>query len=165
MKDEEALVKTEHVTSSTGSSVGRSEFDFIKAIRDRARRRNPPSKDTATSSFIPHPSSLLFGLGDDAAVIRETAGRNSLVTADLLIEDIDFHRDTTTPVLLGHKALAVSLSDIAAMGGRPRWALLSLGIPHDIWNSDFLDEFYEGFFTLADRFGVSLVGGDVSRTP
>jgi len=107
----------------------------------------------------------MVGIGDDAAIIRESAGRNTLITTDLLIEDIDFHRDTTTARFLGHKALAVSLSDIAAMGARPRWSLLSLGIPNDIWNSDFVDELYEGFFALADRYDVSLIGGDLSRTP
>jgi thiamine-monophosphate kinase len=173
MKDEAESAIAELPTSSTTSSAThRSEFEFINNLRARARGRHQSTEGAVPSSFIlhpstlpRHPSSLLNGVGDDAAVIRETAGRNSLVTADLLVEDIDFHRDTTTALLLGHKALAVSLSDIAAMGGRPQWALLSLGIPNDIWNSHFLDEFYEGFFTLADRYGVALVGGDVSRTP
>jgi thiamine-monophosphate kinase len=132
----------------------RGEFDYIEKIRKRAAI----TRSNQTSS-------LLRGIGDDAAIIRETAGRNTLVTTDLLIEDIDFHRDATTPQFLGHKALAVSLSDIAAMGARPRWSLLSLGITNDIWNSDFVDQFYEGFFTLADRYEVSLVGGDISRSP
>ena len=68
------------------------------------------------------------------------------------------------PGLLGHKALAVSLSEIAAMGARPRWAVLSIGLPTEIWHSDFIDEFYEGFFSLARHYNVQLVGGDVSRT-
>ena len=131
----------------------RGEFDYIRKIRQRA---------AAASSN--QASSLLRGIGDDAAIIRETAGRNTLVTTDLLLEDIDFHRDTTTPQFLGHKALAVSLSDIAAMGARPRWSLLALGITNDIWNSDFVDHFYEGFFALADRYDVRLIGGDISRS-
>ena len=69
------------------------------------------------------------------------------------------------PDALGHKALAVSLSDIAALGARPRWALLSVGVPAAIWRTRFLDDFYKGFFALAERTGVALVGGDVSRTP
>ena len=92
-------------------------------------------------------------------------GRDTVITADLLVEDVDFRLATTTPELLGHKALAVSLSDVAAMGALPRWALLSLGVPERIWRSSFLDQFYKGFFALADRYGVALVGGDVSRTP
>jgi thiamine-monophosphate kinase len=152
MKDEKVVPNPESPTSHSHSQSRRSEFEFIESIRKRASRRDPSQ-------------SLLLGIGDDAAIIRETSGRNTLVSTDLLVEDIDFHRDTTTPHYLGHKALAVSLSDIAAMGARPRWALISFGIPSDIWNSDFVDDFYEGFFALADRYDVSLIGGDVSRTP
>jgi thiamine-monophosphate kinase len=83
----------------------------------------------------------------------------------LLVEDIDFLRNTGQPNQLGHKALAVSLSDIAAMGARPRWTLLSIGVPGDVWDTGFIDQFYEGVFQLADRFGVALIGGDLSRTP
>jgi thiamine-monophosphate kinase len=83
----------------------------------------------------------------------------------LLIEEIDFRRATIPARLLGHKALAVSLSDIAAMGAHPRWALVSLGVPREIWDSGFVDDFYDGFFALADCYDVALVGGDVSRTP
>jgi thiamine-monophosphate kinase len=108
---------------------------------------------------------LLFGIGDDAAIIRQFDGRDTLITADLLVEEIDFRLSSMPPRLLGHKALAVSLSDIAAMGGRPRWAMLSIGVPRDTWRSGFLDELYDGFFALADYYGVALIGGDVSRTP
>ena len=137
-----------------------NEFDFINKLR-----RQVESKANSASSFIPHPSSLIRGIGDDAAVFKSLAGSDVVVTADLLVEDIDFRLDTTRPDLLGHKALAVSLSDIAAMGARPRWALLSIGVPEAIWNSEFLDQFYEGFFKLAERYGITLIGGDVSRTP
>jgi thiamine-monophosphate kinase len=129
-----------------------NEFDFIKKIRALAAQR-------ASSS------GLVRGIGDDAAVLKSSVGSDVVVSTDLLVEDIDFRRDTTHPNLLGHKALAVSLSDIAAMGGRPRWALLSIGVPDDVWQSEFLDRFYEGFFQLAARYGVGLIGGDVSRTP
>jgi thiamine-monophosphate kinase len=137
-----------------------SEFDFIKRIRERA-----VPKESAHSSLITQHASLLTGIGDDAAVLKQLAGRDTVITTDLLVEDIDFHRDSTPPPLLGHKALAVSLSDIAAMGARPRWALLSIGLPQDIWDSAFADQFYEGFFALADAYDVRLIGGDVSRTP
>ena len=96
--------------------------------------------------------------------LKSFAGGEMVVSTDLLVEDVDFRRETTRPDLLGHKALAVSLSDIAAMGARPRWALLSIGVPEAVWSSEFLDSFYAGFFKLADRYGVTLVGGDVSRT-
>lgn len=163
MNDEKEVPAPESPTSSSADQPRRSEFEFIDRIRKRAFRRNQSSATASTSSSLP--PSLILGIGDDAAIVRETTGLNTLVTSDLLVEDIDFHRDTTTPRYLGHKALAVSLSDIAAMGARPRWALVSLGIPNDIWNSEFVDEFYEGFFALADRYNVSLIGGDVSRAP
>ncbi|MDX6693903.1 MAG: thiamine-monophosphate kinase [Blastocatellia bacterium] len=149
----------------------RSEFDFIEQLRQRAldsRRIAQASSSsfiTHRSSFIASPSSLRLGIGDDAAVIGHSGLSETVITTDLLVEEIDFRRDTIPPGLLGHKALAVSLSDIAAMGARPRWSLLSIGVPREIWDSRFLDDFYEGFFALAERFGVTLIGGDVSRTP
>jgi thiamine-monophosphate kinase len=150
----------------------RSEFDFIKQLRQRALDSGRIAQ-ASSSSLIAHRSSLIassssslrLGIGDDAAVIGQRALRETVITTDLLVEEIDFRRDTIPPGLLGHKALAVSLSDIAAMGARPRWSLLSIGVPREIWDSRFLDDFYEGFFALAERFGVTLVGGDVSRTP
>jgi len=137
-----------------------NEFDFINKLRRRVE-----DGTSSASSFIPHPSSLVQGIGDDAAVFKSLAGSDVVVSTDLLVEDVDFRRDTTRPDLLGHKALAVSLSDIAAMGARPLWALLSIGVPSAVWNSEFLDSFYSGFFELANRYGVTLTGGDVSRTP
>jgi len=129
-----------------------NEFDFINKIRGMAQERCASTD-------------LVRGIGDDAAVFKSSSGTDVVVSTDLLIEDIDFRRDTTQPELLGHKALAVSLSDIAAMGARPRWAMLSIGLPDDVWKSGFADSFYAGFFQLAARYGITLIGGDVSRTP
>ena len=137
-----------------------NEFEFIEKLRRRVEDRVNPD-----SSCIPHPSSLVRGIGDDAAVFKSSSGRDVVVSTDLLVENIDFRRDTTDPNLLGHKALAVSLSDVAAMGSRPGWALLSIGVPESVWSSEFLDSFYSGFFELAARYSVTLIGGDVSRTP
>lgn len=125
----------------------KDEFDFIRALRERA----------STSPSV-------TGIGDDAAVFQIAAGKQSVITTDLLIEDIDFRRTTFPPHLLGHKALAVSLSDIAAMGARPRWSLISIGIPADVWGTDFVDRMYGGWFELANRYDVQLIGGDTSRT-
>jgi thiamine-monophosphate kinase len=127
----------------------RSEFDFINSLRQRV----------AASSH-----SIVTGIGDDAAVFRSSAGKETVVSTDLLVEDIDFRRTTTPPYLLGHKALAVSLSDLAAMGSRPLWSLISIGVPEDVWESDFIDRFYDGWLNLANRYGVQLIGGDTSRT-
>ncbi len=123
----------------------RSEFDFINSIRQRVA------------------SSIVTGIGDDAAVFRSNSGKETIVSVDLLIEDIDFRRTTTPPYLLGHKALAVSLSDLAAMGSRPLMALVSIGLPEDVWQTDFVDRMYDGWLELANRYGVQLIGGDTSR--
>src|SRR6266550_993177 len=101
-----------------------NEFDFIKKIRARVA-----AKQGSGSSLITHHSSLVQGIGDDAAVLCAGQGKDTVVTTDLLMEEIDFKLDATTPEMLGHKALAVSLSDIAAMGGRARWGLVSIGLP------------------------------------
>src|SRR5215213_5819775 len=127
----------------------RSEFDFINALRQRI----------ASST-----QSLVTGIGDDAAVFRSSSGKETIVSVDLLVEDIDFRRTTTPPYLLGHKALAVSVSDLAAMGSRPLWALVSIGVPEDVWQTDFVDRLYDGWLDLANRYGVQLIGGDTSRT-
>ncbi|MDT4896364.1 MAG: thiamine-monophosphate kinase [Acidobacteriota bacterium] len=150
MRDEEEDKNSRSIPPS------RNEFEFVEHIRQRAFDH---------SSLITHHSSLVLGIGDDAAIIRQQPGRETVVTTDLLVEDIDFRLETTTPWLLGYKALAVSLSDIAAMGARPRYALLSIGLPQEIWDSDFVDKLYDGFFALADSYSVTLIGGDVSRTP
>lgn len=122
----------------------KSEFEFIENIRHRYSLRK---------------------IGDDCAVLPKDFKTDLVVTTDLLVEDVDFRRDWTTPEFLGHKALAVSLSDVAAMGAKPVWAMLSLGIPETVWKTDFADRFYDGFFRLARKFDVEIVGGDISRTP
>lgn len=104
-------------------------------------------------------------VGDDCAVLPRVGETDLLITTDMLIEDVDFRLTWTTPEFLGHKALAVSLSDIAAMGGTPKWGMLSIGVPEHIWNGPFVDAFYSGWFEVARRYRVDLIGGDVSRSP
>ena len=128
-----------------------NEFDFIDQLRRRTESRK-------------HSTRVIKGIGDDASIISEFSHRDLVVTTDLLIEGIDFIRDATPAHLLGHKALAVSLSDIASMGARPFWSFVSIGMPRETWDTKFKDEFFEGFFVLADQFGVTLAGGDVSET-
>jgi thiamine-monophosphate kinase len=147
MKDEQPATLRHAQSSST-----KSEFDFIASLRQRV-----------TASALKN-DSLVAGIGDDAAVFRSSTGKETVITADLLAEDIDFRRTTTAPFLLGHKALAVSLSDIAAMGARPLWSLISIGVPEDVWQTEFVDQFYEGVLELANHYGVQLIGGDTSRT-
>jgi len=133
-----------------------SEFDFIKHIRDQAAKASAPD--------------LVLGIGDDAAVLREREDRETLVTVDLLVEEIDFKLEYAPPQWLGHKALAVSLSDIAAMGGAPAFSLLTLGIPKqsrisNLESQSFFEEFFAGYFALAEKYSVTLIGGDISSTP
>lgn len=145
------MMKDEHEQPSHSNSQ-KSEFDFIASLRQRVASTSLKSE------------SLVAGIGDDAAVLRGTAGKEIVITADLLVEDVDFRRTTTPPYLLGHKALAVSLSDIAAMGARPLWSLISIGVPEDVWQTDFAERLYDGLLDLANRYGVQLIGGDTSRT-
>lgn len=104
-------------------------------------------------------------IGDDCAVLPKNETHDLVITTDLIIEDIDFKLDWATAESIGHKALAVSLSDIAAMGAKPVWAMLSIGLPTKIWNSDFADRFYKSWFKLAKKHQIELVGGDISKTP
>ena len=102
----------------------------------------------------------LLGVGDDCALLRPDAGLDLAVTTDMLIEGRHFLRDVE-PRALGHKALAVNLSDLAAMGATPRWATLAIALPaaEPAW----LSEFSAGFYALAERYGVELIGGDTTR--
>src|ERR1043165_8769557 len=142
----------------------RGEFDFIERIRRQELRRLGLHNN---SSLITHHSSLLTGIGDDAAVVGQRAGFDMVVTADMLVEGVDFRLEPTWTRArdLGHKALAVSLSEVAAMGARPRFCLLSVGLPAARWRTRFLEEFYAGVRALAGRHGVAVIGGDTSRTP
>jgi thiamine-monophosphate kinase len=123
-----------------------SEFDLIARIRDRAATR----------------TDVILGIGDDAALLRVPPGKLLVVATDTLNVDVHFPADTA-PVDLGWKALAVNLSDLAAMGAQPAWCTLSLSLPHadEAWVDGFLD----GFLALAHQHDVALVGGDTTRGP
>jgi len=122
----------------------KNEFDFIQNIKKKFR---------------------LDKVGDDCAVLPKDGSTDLVITTDMLVEDIDFRVSAAKPETIGHKSLAVSLSDIAAMGALPKWALLSIALEEKLWKTDFLDRFYLGWHTLAQQYGVELVGGDVSRSP
>ncbi|TMQ21347.1 MAG: thiamine-phosphate kinase [Candidatus Rokuibacteriota bacterium] len=104
------------------------------------------------------------GIGDDCAVLEPRAGAALLATTDLLLEDVHFRRRWAEPADIGWKALAVNLSDIAAMGGRPRWALVALACPEDT-TAEEIAAFYEGALALARPHDVAVVGGDTSASP
>lgn len=108
-------------------------------------------------------SGVRAGIGDDCAVLEPRPGSLLLATTDLLIEDVHFRRRHATLEDIGWKALAVNLSDIASMGGRPRWALVALACPPST-SSEEVEAFYEGMLTLATDRGVAVVGGDTSAS-
>ncbi|MGD0585192.1 MAG: thiamine-phosphate kinase [Oryzomonas sp.] len=102
---------------------------------------------------------VITGIGDDAAVTALSPGMQLLTSTDMLVEEVHFRRSWHDPYRLGRKSLAASISDISAMGGIPRWALLSLAVPPST-PLEFLDAFTRGFLALADEQGVALIGGD-----
>ncbi|HEX6212144.1 MAG TPA: thiamine-phosphate kinase [Methylomirabilota bacterium] len=104
------------------------------------------------------------GIGDDCAVLETQPGASLLATTDLLLEDVHFRRRWAEPADIGWKALAVNLSDIAAMGGRPRWALVALACPEDT-SAEEIEAFYEGALALARSHAVTIVGGDTAASP
>ena len=116
--------------------------------------------------FFQQPSAkrgeVVLGIGDDCALVNVPKGMELAVTVDTLVSGIHFLPDVD-PGRLGHKALAVNLSDLAAMGAKPAWCTLALTLPtvNELW----LSEFSRGFFALANRFGIALVGGDTTRGP
>ncbi|MCI0547241.1 MAG: thiamine-phosphate kinase, partial [Candidatus Rokubacteria bacterium] len=104
------------------------------------------------------------GIGDDTAVLEPTPRAVLLATTDLLLEDIHFRRPGAAPCDIGWKALAVNLSDVAAMGGRPRWALVALAVPGATDASE-VEAFYAGMREAAAPHGVAIVGGDTAASP
>ena len=106
-------------------------------------------------------SSVIEGSGDDCAVLKFDRNRYQLFTCDMITEGVDFLAKDK-PELIGRKALAVSMSDIAACGGIPRYCLVSLGIPKNI-SVEKIDKISRGMFNLAREYKVNIVGGDLSR--
>jgi thiamine-monophosphate kinase len=124
-----------------------SEFDLIQRFFERPARAG---------------ARTLLGIGDDAALLHVDPGMALAMSTDMLLVGRHFPEDAA-PRALGHKALAVNLSDLAAVGATPRWATLSIALPaaDDAW----LAAFAAGLFALAGRFEVDLVGGDTTRGP
>ena len=122
------------------------EFDLIARIRSRVRSRDD----------------VLLGIGDDAALLRVPSNHDLVVSTDTLNVGVHFPHDTA-PADIGWKALAVNLSDLAAMGATPAWCTLALSLPDA--DTDWLDGFLDGFCALADVHDVALIGGDTTRGP
>ncbi len=123
-----------------------AEFDLIARIRARVAPRDD----------------VVLGIGDDAALLQVPAGQQLVVSMDTLNLGVHFPEDTA-PADIGWKALAVNLSDLAAMGAAPAWCTLSLSMPQA--DAAFVDGFLDGFLALAQQHAVALVGGDTTRGP
>jgi thiamine-monophosphate kinase len=130
----------------TDSPRGAAEFDLIARIRQRATARDD----------------VVLGIGDDAAIVQVPPGRQLVIATDTLNRGVHFP-DDTAPADIGWKALAVNLSDLAAMGAQPAWCTLSLSLPHA--DVAWLDGFLDGFLELAAPHRVALIGGDTTRGP
>jgi len=130
-----------------------TERQLIAAIRRRA----------GTSRFPRSPARILAGIGDDCAVLRLPSRHDLLITTDFTIEGIHFRREWHSPDSAGHRCLARGLSDVAAIGGQPLAAFLSLALPRNtspLWTQGFLG----GLLRLARQFRVTLAGGDVAES-
>jgi len=123
-----------------------SEFSLIERIRARAGARGD----------------VVLGIGDDAALLRVPEGQELVLSTDTLVAGVHFPAETA-PADIGWKALAVNLSDLAAMAATPAWVSLALTLPEP--DEDWLEAFLDGFCELADEHGVAIVGGDTTRGP
>jgi len=115
------------------------------------------------AALPPAPPWLLIGIGDDAAVVEPERNRLDVFTVDAIVDGVHFERRFTPPAAIGHRALAVNLSDLAAMGASPRLALLSMALPAELPCADF-DALVGGLLELARVHRVHLVGGNLTRT-
>ena len=131
------------------AGAGLGEFELIRRYFARAGAR-------------PAAGTTVLGIGDDAAVLRVPAGCDLVAAVDTIVEGRHFLRGSD-PRSIGHRALAVNLSDVAAMGAIPAWATLALTLPAA--DPDWLEGFSDGFFDLAREHGVDLVGGDTTAGP
>ena len=129
-------------------SVPLAEKPLISRIRAQARSSR----------------ALFRGIGDDCAVVRIPRGHEALVTTDFSLEGIHFRRDWHSPEVIGHRCLNRGLSDIAAMGGQPVAAFLSLAVPARL-PQKWIDRFLAGFLALAKQLQVPLAGGDTAQSP
>jgi thiamine-monophosphate kinase len=134
-----------------------SEKKLIRQIRRSARRDRHKDRDSDKDK------SVVTGIGDDCAVLRVPPRHELLVTTDFTIEQVHFRRDWHRPELVGRRCLTRGLSDIAAMGGDPRVAFLSLAVPSDV-PQKWVDRFLKGLLDLAREFKVPLAGGDTAQS-
>lgn len=123
------------------------EFSFIEYLKKKA----------------PRASCVETGIGDDAAVLKVSKGKRLLVSSDVIVENVDFELKALSPEKIGRKALAINLSDMAAMGARPLAFVINIGKPSYVTTA-WLKRFYKGLLVLAKQYGVVCIGGDFSKS-
>jgi thiamine-monophosphate kinase len=144
----DSLVQRPQLPSPSQTVADRTEAELIAAIH---------------AILPPAPEWLVVGIGDDGAVVEPERNRLEVLTVDAMVDGVHFDRRFTPPDAIGHRALAVNLSDLAAMGATPRLALLSLALPPALPVGDF-DQLVRGFGRLAAEYRLHLVGGNLTRT-
>ncbi|WP_270182968.1 thiamine-phosphate kinase [Alkalihalobacillus sp. CinArs1] len=122
----------------------KDEFEFIRSIKPAYTKREE----------------LIEGIGDDAALYRVASEWDEIACVDTMVEGVHFTRDTMTPEQIGSKALAVNISDIAAMGGVPLFYLVSISIPKTGWSDEELEQVYRGLHAIGNEFEMDMIGGD-----
>lgn len=126
----------------------KNEFEWIRSIAPARHRR----------------SSVIKGIGDDAAVVRPKEGFDSVLSVDTMVEEVHFTKDTMPLTAIGYKALAVNVSDLAAMGALPLYFMVSVAIPKEGWQQEEIDEIYKGLGEAAEEYSMDLIGGDTVST-
>lgn len=107
---------------------------------------------------------VTLGIGDDTAIVQGAAGQEWLLAMDTMVEEVHFLAETMSEEDIGYKALASNISDISAMGGLPKFALVSVSIPPN-WDQQRMKRVYDGLYECAERYGVAVVGGDTTAAP
>jgi thiamine-monophosphate kinase len=148
------------------NSEGEKYYNSQMNRTGRKRRANSLDEETIIDLFRAPPrdgTAVAVGIGDDTAVVNLPSGKNLLLTTDVMTEGVHFTRQATSPEALGYKLAAVNVSDIAAMGGTPLFALLSLSLPPDL-DKPFLRRFRAGLSKGAKKYGFEIVGGDTTSS-
>jgi thiamine-monophosphate kinase len=144
----------------TGEDLFRTENEFVRWLQALVAR----AQGSKRARPLRPEKGVGLGIGDDAALVAVKRGHELILTTDMSIEDVHFSHRLHPAEAVGHRALARSLSDVAAMGGVPRYVLVSLAISKQV-TRDWVSGFYRGMQALARRFGVRIVGGDTALVP
>lgn len=138
--------------SGRGIPVNKDEFSLIRHLTSR------------TGEVVPVHHSVAVGIGDDAAVVDASEGFQWVLSCDTMVETVHFNERTMRDSDIGFKAMASNVSDMAAMGAIPEYALVAISVPPS-WSEERLRRIYGGLYECADRYGVAVIGGDTTSAP